>query len=208
MDEGYFFDSEFHLNNAGVTVRTAQLIDDIKRERGDATITLSRDEIPEPPGFAPMDVVGGDGVNLYFILEQTERNGQPIWRIVGLNDDGLIQNTIRIPNNIDGIPVSVISANAFAGSLVETIYLGENISVLDAYAFGGASVLKAVYIPSRCLDANGDEIISVPNTPPLATEGANNALKIYVPETALEIFKAGYFWGEYNSFLVGYTPEN
>ena len=207
MDEGYFFDSEFHLNNAGVKVRTAQLIDDINRERGSATVTLSRDEIPEPPGFAPMDIVGGDGENLFFVLEQTERNGQPIWCIVGLNDAGLIQDTITIPNNIEGIPVSVIRANAFAGSLVKTVYLGENISVLDAYAFGGASVLNAVYLPSRCTNSEGEVIISVPNTAPYVTDGANSALKIYVPESELEIFKADYFWGEYNGFLAGYTPE-
>ena len=208
MDEGYFFDSEFHLNNAGVTVRTAQLIDDIKRERGNATITLSRDEIPEPPGFAPMDVIGGEGVNLYFILEQTERNGQPIWRIVGLNDDGLVQNVITIPNNIDGIPVSVISANAFAGSLVKTVYLGENISVLDAGAFSGASALTAVYLPASKSDPGS---ISVPNSMDpagLATNGASNALKIYVPNAGLEAFKADYFWGDYSSFLAGYEPEN
>lgn len=207
MDEGYFFDSEFHLNNAGVTVRTAQLIDDIKREKGEATVTLSRDEIPEPPGFAPMDIVGGDDENLFFILEQTERNGQPIWCVVGLNDSGLIQDTLKIPNNVDGIPVSVIRANAFAGSLVKTVYLGENVSVLDGHAFSGASVLSSVYVPKRCLDSEGSIIIGVPNTAPFATDGANSALKIYVPETELEVFRADYFWGEYNGFLAGYTPE-
>lgn len=207
MDEGYFFDSEFHLNNAGVKVRTAQLIDDITRERGDATVTLSRDEIPEPPGFAPMDIVGGDGENLFFILEQAERNGQPIWRVVGLNDSGLIQDTLKIPNNIDGIPVSVVSANAFAGSLVKTVYLGENISVLDAGAFSGASSLTSVYLPASKSDPGS---VSVPNSMDpagLATNGANAALKIYVPESGLEAFKSDYFWGDYSKFLAGYTPE-
>jgi len=216
MDEGYFFDSEFHLNNAGVTVRTAQLIDDIKREEGTPTVTLSRDEIPKPPGFAPMDIVGGDGVNLYFELMQEMRfikdeNGNdvevPFWSIVGLNSDGLIQQSLVIPNNIDGIPVSVVRANAFAGSLVETIYIGENISAINSNAFSGASSLKAVYIPASKSDPNS---ISVPNNQDpsgLATNGAPAGMKIYVPESGLESYKADYFWDAYSGVLEGYTPE-
>ena len=216
MDEGYFFDSEFHLNNAGVTVRTAQLIDDIKREMGEVTITLSKNELPNPPGFAPMDIVGGDSENLYFVLEQIMVDSKdaegndikiPVWAIVGLNDNGLVQETITIPNNVDGAPITIIRANAFAGSLLETLYIGENISAINANAFSGASSLKSVYIPASKSDP---ESIIVPNkmdAAGLATNGAPKDMKIYVPESGLEAYKAGYLWGDYGSYLLGYNPE-
>ena len=215
MDEGYFFDSEFHLNNAGVTVRTAQLIDDIKREIGDVTITLSKDNLPNPPGFAPMDIVGGDSENLYFVLEQEmvdskDADGNdiqiPVWAIVGLNENGLIQETLEIPNNVDGAPVTIIRANAFAGSLVKTLYIGENISAINSGAFSGASSLKSVYIPASKSDPNS---IGVPNRMDpagLATNGAPDDMKIYVPEEGFSSYSSDYFWGDYKN-LASYKPE-
>ncbi|MBQ9116895.1 MAG: DUF4234 domain-containing protein [Clostridia bacterium] len=207
MDEGYFFDSEFHLNNAGVTVRTAQLIDDIKREKGEVSLTLSKSEIPEPPGYKPIDVVIGDEENLHFNLELVESNGKEVYTVVGLNDEGIIQKTLKIPTSIDGIPVVIVKANAFAGSMVETLYLGENIAVLDAGAFGGAMSLKSVYLPMS-KDEPGK--VSVPNSMDpagLATMGANEALKIYVNAEALEAFKADYFWDAYSKRIEPYTEE-
>ncbi|MBR2461458.1 MAG: DUF4234 domain-containing protein [Clostridia bacterium] len=205
MDEGYFFDSEFHLNNAGVTVRTAQLIDDIKREQGEVTLTLSKNDIPEPPGYKPIDIVGGDEENFFFNLELTESNGQNVWSVVGLNDEGMVQKVLKIPNNVDGIPVVIVKANAFAGSLAEVLYLGENIGVLDAGALGGSTALKSVYVPQS---KNDPAMISVPNSMDpagLATMGASDSLKIYVNSQGLEAFKADYFWGDYNKHLEGYS---
>ena len=58
MDEGYFFDSEFHLNNAGVNIRTVYLANDLKRELGMTNKTNL--ELPDPPGYRPSDFVGDD----------------------------------------------------------------------------------------------------------------------------------------------------
>lgn len=210
MDEGYFFDSEFHLNDSGVVVRTVRLINDIKRELGDTSVTVPVSELPEPSGYAPIDIVGGEEENLYFELELVESNGQKVWRVVGLNEDGMIQNVLKIPNNVvnelDGVsyPVVIVSANAFAGSLAESVYLGENIAVLDTGAFGGATSLKAVYVPLT--KQPGD--ISVPNDMDpsgKAVKGANASLKIYVSNAYLEAYKSDYFWGDYNSYLAGYS---
>lgn len=208
MDEGYFYDSEFHLNNAGVTVRTVQLIDDIKREQGINTLTVSRNDLPEPPGFAPMDTVEGDQENLYFQLESSELNGAPIWYVVGLNEAGMAQDILRVPNNVDGVPVIGIKANAFAGSLVKTLYLGENIGAIGSRAFSGATQLTAVYIPYSITNPDDITIPNSENLGGLATEGASDALKIYVNQNALKAFyDSVYFWGDYSSRLVGYELE-
>jgi len=58
MNEGYFFDSEFHLNDAGVNIRTANLANDLKRELGMTNRTNL--ELPDPPGYRPSDFVGDD----------------------------------------------------------------------------------------------------------------------------------------------------
>ncbi len=203
LDEGYFFDSEFHLNDAGVTVRTARLIDDIKRARGITSETVRAEDLPEPPGYAPVDFAGGDSENLYFELEQFVTGaGQTVWHITGLNEEGMKQVNLQIPSNVEGIPVAGIRAEAFAGSEVRAVYVGENITSIESGAFGGAMSLGAVYIPKSDPGA-----ISVPNnfTPGgLMTLGAPEGLKIYVPSEALSEYMVDYFWDAYSKSLVGY----
>lgn len=200
MDEGYFFDSEFHLNNAGVKLRTATLADDLKREMGITEKTTI--DIPEPPGYKPVDFVGGSDVNLYLELEAGVNGaGQSVWYIVGLNDEGKKQINITLPNNVDGIPLYGIKANAFAGSELRTLVVSENIGSFASSAFGGAEKLTAIYIPK----SNPDDI-EVPNnfSGDLAIAGANPALKIYVPEGSVFNYVSHYFWGDYGEYLIEY----
>ena len=204
LDEGYFFDSEFHLNNAGVNIRTAQLADDLKRELGVTTKTTI--ELPDPPGYKPISFAGGSSVNLYLELEAgTTGDGQAVWYVVGLNEEGMKQISIKIPNNVDGMPVVGIRANAFAGSELRTLIVGDNIMYIASSAFGGAKNLAAVYI-----SATKPDEIEVPNsqsTDGLITNGAGSSLKIYIPRSSLFDYQADYFWGDYGAWLVGYDPE-
>lgn len=207
MDEGYFFDSEFHLNNSGVTVRTVRLIDDIKRELGIGEITMSADMLPEPPGYAPIDYVGGDSENLYFTLKTVAYASKTAVYITGLNEDGMAQTVISVPNNINGVPVIGIEEGALSGSEVRIVYLGENIRSLASGAFSGAENLREVYVPRSKTMQTDAERISVPNSADangLCTKGAPQGLKIYVPEDALEVYKQDYFWGDYKDLLLGY----
>lgn len=201
MDEGYFFDSEFHLNNAGVVVRTVRLIDDIKRELGRGDITMDILELPEPPGYKPSDTVDGDEENLYFLLELVEGAGETYYKVVGLNDAGKSQSELKIPKNVEGIPVRSIGENAFAGCTNLTkLTLGENINSISGRAFNGASSLVSVIIPEgkRATD------ISVPNSmsEALMTEGCNPALKFYVDEPFYDGFVGDYFWGDYGAMIA------
>ncbi len=201
LDDGYFFDSEFHLNNAGVVVRTVRLIDDIKREKGILTITMPESELPEPPGRKPVDIVEGDDENLYFILElASDANGE-YYKIKGINDEGKKQTELTIPNNVDGIPVRVLDTDALNGcTALEKLYIGDNITAISGAAFRGATALTAVYIP----DGTSADKISVPNKMSefLITEGCNPAVKIYVDQLNYEAFASDYFWGDYGGNLV------
>ena len=207
MDEGYFFDSEFHLNNSGVTVRTVRLIDDIKRELGIDKITMSADMLPEPSGYAPVDFTEGDSENLYFTLKTVPFASKTAVYITGLNEEGMKQTVLTVPNNINGVPVIGIEEGALSGSEVRIVYLGENIRSLASGALSGAENLRAVYVPRSKTMQTDAERISVPNSADangLCTKGAPAGLKIYVPASALEVYKQDYFWGDYKNFLEGY----
>ena len=175
LDEGYFFDSEFHLNNAGVTVRTVRLIDDIKRQIGDSSITMPELELPEPPGYKPIEGEDGEEGTENFVFELFERGDKEYYRVIGLSDAGKQLEELTIPNNYQGVAVVEIAADAFKGCTnLKTLILGDNISSLQAYAFRGADSLTAVYVP----DDKSPEDISVPNqmSGALATDGCNSAL--------------------------------
>ncbi len=205
LDEGYFFDSEFHLNNAGVTVRTVRLIDDIKRQIGDSSITMPELELPEPPGYKPIEGEDGEEGTENFVFELFERGDKEYYRVIGLSDAGKQLEELTIPNNYQGVAVVEIAADAFKGCTnLKTLILGDNISSLQAYAFRGADSLTAVYVP----DDKGPNDISVPykadaNTP-LATDGCNPALKIYVGKDKYNAFTSGvnYIWDDYILYLA------
>ena len=205
MDEGYFFDSEFHLNNSGVTVRTVKLIDDIKREIGRTDITMNNSDLPSPPGYKPSDFAGGDSENLYFVLEKGQNGaGQDVWYITGLTEEGKDQLILTIPNNTEGIPITGIKEYALKDSQVRTLILGGNVSFMTSNALSGATNLSALYIDKT---EPGD--ISVPNANDengMATDGSTPNLKIYLPEEAIEVYKADYFWSDYSPYFKP-TPK-
>ena len=58
MDYGYFYDTNLHLNDAGVIARTNQLLLDLTREL--CIIDRVTVEVPPPPGLESEDVALGD----------------------------------------------------------------------------------------------------------------------------------------------------
>lgn len=201
MDEGYFFDSEFHLNNDGVVVRTVKLIDDIKRQLGRTDVTMSSSDLPTPPGYKPQDFTGGEVENLYFELELAKNGaGQDVWYIKGLNEEGRKQLMLTVPNVTEGLPVVGIMPYAFADSEVRTLTLGDNVSFMMSKALSGATNLSALYISK-----SDPGEISVPNKGDesgLAIDETNAKLKIYLPPEAIEVYKADYFWSDYSTHFL------
>ena len=224
MDEGYFFDSEFHLNNAGVTVRTVKLIDDIKRERDILTQTMPTSSLPVPPGFKPADKAeGGLEENLYFVVTAVQGKTEVYYKITGITEEGKKQKSLTIPNNIKNengefIPVRTIAADALLGcSALEELIIGENITAIEGRALNGASSLKKLIIPDLPDNFNFEledpaDRINVPNKTSeyLITEDEdkNNAcpeLKIYVDADAYRFYISNYFWGDYGAMTVAKT---
>ncbi len=198
MDDGYFFDSEFHLNNSGVTVRTVKLIDDIKRELGRSDITLAISELPSPAGHRPKEEQDGnqeEQENLYFVLEAAEDGS---WKITGLTEEGKAMEELIIPDFTGGTAVTTVSKGAFEGSSCKKLILGGNISRLDGGALSGSDITE-IFIP----DGRGAQDISVPNntSEELFVAGGQQRLAIYVDSELYEEYIGDYFWGDYAAWL-------
>ncbi len=198
MDDGYFFDSEFHLNNSGVTVRTVKLIDDIKRELGRSDITIAISKLPSPAGHRPkeeQDGNQGEQENLYFVLEAAEDGS---WKITGLTEEGKAMEELIIPDFTGGTAVTTVSKGAFEGSSCKKLTLGANISRLDGGALSGSDITE-IFIP----DGRGAQDISVPNntSEELFVAGGQQRLAIYVDSELYEEYIGDYFWGDYAAWL-------
>jgi hypothetical protein len=216
LDEGYFYDSEFHLNNSGVTVRTARLIDDIKRELEITTPTElydmngdPLDEMPKPSGYKPVETPDQGPVTpeeelkdaenaKNFLFEEYNFGGATYYSVVGVSADGMSKDTLTIPNTYNGKPVVRIAPEAFKNAPnLKTLYLGDNINALPPSALSG-SAITAMYIPEHF----EIETISIPNEHPLFTDGCAAGLIIYVPKDQLSIYTADYFWSVYMDYLA------
>ncbi len=198
IDDGYFFDSEYHLNNSGVTVRTVKLIDDIKRELGRSDITLAISELPSPAGRRPKGVQNeslDEQENLYFVLEAAEDGS---WKITGLTDEGKAQELLAIPDFTEGAEVSTVAKGAFDGSSCLRLTLGRSISRLDGGALSGSAITEVI-IP----DGRGAQDISVPNntSQELFVAGGQQKLAIYVDVQLYDEYLSDYFWGDYAVWL-------
>ena len=130
LDAGYFYDTNFHLNDDGVVVRTVRLLKDLFFAEEDPTFV--DEPIPPPPALAHADVRYDevDPNAVYFTYRHFgEQNAGYV--ITGLTEEGKRQKTLTIPFGAESYRVIAIGPAAFAGSEVERI-------VIPAGSFIGA----------------------------------------------------------------------
>ena len=134
MEAGYFYDTNYHLNNAGVTYRTRRLIEDI-------TGTLMESG-PDAPALPMQDVTfdGYDANERFFVYEQiTSGSYRGAYKIVGLTEEGKARERLTVPLGAEGVKVISIGANAFADSAAKELVITANTNVrnlLDDFMSG------------------------------------------------------------------------
>ncbi|MBR5448439.1 MAG: hypothetical protein IKV43_00485 [Clostridia bacterium] len=150
LDAGYFFDTNFHLNDAGVTVRTGRLAKDlIARDELDVVGVPIADEpnAPALPGYEILYMGAEDPNAKYFTYEVIENGAYAgAYTITGLSELGKTQTELTIPVGADGLRVISIGANAFADGNVKRLSITENTS-LKLFENGSfaASGIEAMY---------------------------------------------------------------
>ncbi len=145
LDPAYFYDTNYHLNDVGVKLRTKTLLEDIRFAQGNyAAVEI---QVPKKPMLVYYDVAfeGTDENAKYFvyeILQKGARRGS--LSIVGLTELGKQQKTLTVPLGADGKKITHIAPNAFAGGVAETVIVSEssNLRNIATGAFDGASVKR------------------------------------------------------------------
>lgn len=199
MEAGYFFDSNFHLNDAGVIRRSVKLTEDIFFALGiPDSVTVEIPEAPELPESDTryFDTDENDKFFTYELIYGSEGNVLGA-RITGLTEEGKKQTTLTVPLGAEGYKVIFIGADAFAGGAATTVII-QDITIsntshigMDDGLFRGSKV-KKLYIKTM----NEETVV-----PPSSNDSTIPVgLEVYIP--AGSSYRSGYFWGQIASRLV------
>jgi len=181
LDEGYFYDSNFHLNDAGVVLNSVLLVNNLKREMGNMTQTFT--QIPPPVAGQAGDEVISSGAYDGFLYDVTAQGAV----ITGLDSDGIVAQELIVPEAIEGIQVYKIAARAFEGCAAVRIELPSTVRVLSPALFAKAADLTEVVLLSSDLPEVGDDLL----------DEAPEGIILRVPASLYGDYMTDYFWGRY-----------
>lgn len=184
LPAGYFYDTNFHLNNSGVIRHTATLCEDLLLELG---IPVAIEEkVPEPPPLPQIDVryFDYDPRCEYFTYA---RLADGSYMISGVKEEYLSLKELTVPLGYDSYKVTQLGSSFLKGSACERLNITEdtNITLMMNGAFSGASNLKSLYIYYET-----EQNIA----PPADFRGVASGFKVYVPEGSS--YSTGYYWSE------------
>lgn len=206
-ESGYFYDSNFHVNDAGMTLHTATLAADIAAALG--VELKSEIEIPPAPKKPDdPDDPGDPGVEYdenekYFLFEEMKVKNETVgYKIVGTTDEGRTQQTLTTPVSYNGKKVISVGENAFAGcDMLKEIYIKESINNLDNGAFADAQSLEIIHLLRTDPDSfQVDQMVKNPSEG--LCRGMSPIARFYVPTEAYDDYCVGYFWATYSDYLL------
>lgn len=185
LESGWFYDSNVHLNSAGMTLYTVNLVDNLKNMLGNTTKTEC--VIPEMPVLPQPDLVGeGDNSCADMFVYKQEGN---YYTVTGLTEKGKSAKELVIPYQVDGLYIQSFTTDVFKNNkVVESITVQENIKNLSDRSFYGCENLSKLILKHT---SPSDIAVGY-----YLLEGAETC-KICVEQSALGAFKNNYFWGRY-----------
>lgn len=196
MDAGYFYDTNFHLNDAGAIVHTAALIDDLYRYQGRTDVhSISLPAVPgseedpdTPVGPLPSEE---DPWEKYFLYETYGKARG----IVGVTEEGKTLSALELPKTSEGLPVRILVKNALSGcDKLTDLTIRENITLLEDGCLAGAPQLVRIHMRRETCD----ELEAGPNL----FEGSPSGLFVYLySDTSYFNFTSGYWWSVHSSRL-------
>ncbi len=192
LDPAYFYDTNYHLNDVGVRLRTKMLLEDIRFAEGNYQAVNI--DIPEKPVLPDADIkfFDADENSQYFVYETLQIGAKKgSLAIVGLTELGKKQKELTIPLGADHLKVTYLGANAFAGGVAETVTIPERANLRDIAtgAFDGSSV-RRLYIRYE-FENDADEL-----SPPASFGNT----EVFVPKNS--VYLTHYDWLPYRMNIL------
>lgn len=204
LESDWFYDSNFHLNDAGAVYYTTILAQELKAELGDySPVTTPVPKKPSVPsdGGEVSGEISEDLAEAAKIFELggvsvTTKDGKVTlsgeFTVKGLTEYGKTLADITVPDTLASLPVTTIADECFKGNTaLKNITFGVNISSVGMDVFDGCTSLRGVYITSLDPDSYHPASDIFDGLPDAA---------FYVPESVYASdYVINYFWGAFDS---------
>ena len=180
MEQGWFFDTNYHLNEAGQIVYTAWLSGQLKTVTGNRTSVSI--ELPSMPESDSAHIWDGDNSDEEYFLYEPYSDG---FRITGLTEQGKGRNSLILPAMHNGLPVRSFTSSVFSyNQVIRTIFVSRNIVWIPDDSFLGCIALEKIILenpePETC--SVGQNLLN-------GTDAV-----ITVPAEAYSSYATNYFW--------------
>ena len=193
LDAGWFYDTNFHLNGAGAITYTRTLARLLKEELGlPGEVSIEAPAMPNADG--PKAAIGDNSSEDCFLYAK-EGEG---YRIIALSEKGARQESLTVPVQHEGRPVTAFDPSVFAGdTLLSRITLQSNLSLLPDGAFEGCTSLREIILagigPSEL--TVGKELLR------------GTTARILVDASSLSAYQTNYFWSLYGARIYPLQQE-
>ena len=191
-DSAYFYDTNFHLNDAGSYLHTATTIYRLQEYLGlEPGVGF---EIPSPP--VAQYQLGSDGTFLYRCSNWGDAT------IEGVEDElRWSASTLTIPETYGEYHVNQLRSGCFAGcKKLTSLTIPTWIQTIGSDVFRDCPNLTEIWIRTT----SPSELV-IPDTG--LFDGASPSLKVYIPREAFDTFCSNYTWRNYREYFVAYDPE-
>ena len=160
-DKAYFYDTNFHLNDTGVELRTKKLAQDVLVALG--KFTLVNTDVPPPPlPEADVRYFGEKDENSDDFIYEKMANGA--YMIIGLTEQGKLKETLTVPLGYGDYKVTAIGERAFAEGVATKVIVTEDTNlrsffndctadsnVTDIYLYYDFDSAEDKLAPAKCL---------------------------------------------------------
>ena len=180
LPSGWFYDTNFHMNDAGADLRTYLLAEDLLAYLG-CSQKLEY-EMPVMPGSAvEAPTVETDTGDFLFEAVIEEIGAAVAYRISGVTQQGLEKNALRVPETYSGKPVVGFTADALEHGSLEELRLPATVESLPDGFLRNCPAMTRL-------------ILEHEKTPCAVTEhtfdGAEQ-VRVYIPTAAYALYRDG-----------------
>ena len=190
MEENWFYNTDFHLNSAGMQEFSLRVVSAIKNEFSvSSPSSTPHPTMPELPKTEEY-VQGNDEDEGLFTYEEVDGGG---YSATSIKPEGKDRKTLVLPSMHQGKPVVGFAQSLFQDNgVIEEITIQENVRMILDASFSGCENLRKVILTNP-----------KPNTLLVGfhlLDGATS-LRFYVPKEALSSYALDYLWGRYADYL-------
>ncbi|OPZ34629.1 MAG: hypothetical protein BWY98_01003 [Tenericutes bacterium ADurb.BinA155] len=197
-ESGYFYDTNFHLNDTGKIKHSVTLVNALKAKLGITTPTAT--VVPDPSGPDPSPKPYDGETDNTYEPDFTYEDVRGKLFIATVKAEYRNAEYFLLPTSHEGTTVVGVEGEAFLEcTKLRLLRIPRNITSLQADALKGCTALERVEIynsdPNTIAPPTGGVVSLFGTKTPKA--------KIYVPKDALSVYKSHYFWNTYSDLLEG-----